>query len=222
MLHLGSIGDTSLDVDVSFLILCVFFVAMNYDASLGIQYALIWVPVVFVSVLIHELAHAAMIAVLGFGSSQVVLGGMGGVTMNRRRARPWQDLLISLAGPLSSFAMMGLSLYAMGHFAAVYRDAMLHALVPRMAAANYFWGMFNLIPLAPLDGGHATREFFRMFLNERVSFVMATWFGLIVGVAVVVWGLITRDVFIALFVGWLVYASYERWQYFRKHGIPGD
>jgi Zn-dependent protease len=222
MFHLGSIRDTSLDVDLSFLILCVFFVAMNYDASLGIQYALIWIPVVFVSVLVHELAHAAMIGLLGFGASQIVLGGMGGVTMNRRRARPWQDLLISLAGPVSSFVMMALALYAWNHSAAVHRDAMLNALVPRMYGANLFWGMFNLIPLAPLDGGHASRDFFRMFLNERLSFVIATWFGLVVGVGVVVWGLVTRDVFIALFVGWLVYASFERWQYFRKHGIPGD
>src|SRR5687768_10596811 len=112
MLHLGSIRGTSIDVDVNFLFLILFFVVMNYNPAQGIHFALLWIPILFLSVLIHELAHAAMIGALGFGSSQVLLTGMGGVTMNSRRAKPWQDLLISLAGPVSSFILWGLSTWA--------------------------------------------------------------------------------------------------------------
>ena len=58
MLHLGSISRTSIDIDFSFFILIVFFVVMSYDPNVGIEYALLWAPVLFISVLVHELAHA--------------------------------------------------------------------------------------------------------------------------------------------------------------------
>src|SRR5437762_3389468 len=105
MVHLGSISGTSLDVDFSFLILIVFFVASFYDPQLGVRYALLWAPFLFLSVSLHELSHAGAIGLFGYGPSQIVLGGMGGVTMNARKAAPWHDMIISAAGPLASFAI---------------------------------------------------------------------------------------------------------------------
>ncbi|HEX8616113.1 MAG TPA: M50 family metallopeptidase, partial [Thermoanaerobaculia bacterium] len=215
------IGKTSIDIDFSFIIIVGLFVIINYNPGLGIQYALLWIPIVFLSVLVHELAHAGMIAALGFGGSQIILGGMGGVTINQRRARPWQDFLISIAGPLSSFALMFLSILAMStHLGQT--DKMLVELLPRMAWANRAWGLFNLIPLSPLDGGHATRDFFRMFLTERNAFVIAIWIGIVIGSAVAVNLFLGQSFFIALYVAWFVYLAFQQWQYFRQHGVPGD
>ena len=222
MLHLGSIRGTTIDIDFSFLILAVFFVAMTYDPKLGIQYALIWVPVIFVSVLIHELAHAAAIGLFGFGSSQIVLGGMGGVTMNERRAKPWQDMLISVAGPASSFALWYLSNLIIANVALVHEDRMLAALMPRMAGANWFWALFNLIPVAPLDGGHAVRDLLRTLTSEKNAFVIATWIAFIVAGGIAIWMFARREFFIGLFIGWFVYVAFEKWRYFRQHGVPGD
>jgi stage IV sporulation protein FB len=221
MLHLGSIGKTTIDVDFSFFILLVVFVAYGYNPGLPIQYALIWIPIIFVSVLFHELAHAAMIKLLGFGSSRIVLGGMGGVTMNERRAKPWQDLLISVAGPASNIVLM----FATQWFETLpiaSTDRMLVALLPRLELANLWWAIFNMIPVPPLDGGHATREFFRIFLSERTAFIVAIWIAMIVGSGVVVVAVFTRSLFMALYLGWFVYAAWQQWQYFRQHGIPGD
>lgn len=222
MLHLGSIRGTSIDIDFNFLFLILFFVVLNYDPKQGIQYALIWIPVLFLSVLIHELAHAAMIGVLGFGSSHVVLTGMGGVTINQRRAKPWQDLLISLAGPFSSFALAGLAWWITANVEIVRTDRMLAALMPRLLWANVFWGIFNLIPVPPLDGGHATREFFRMFLTERNAFVVSIWIAMVVGGMVVAAALWARQFFVALYIAWFVYMAFQQWQYFKQHGTPGD
>lgn len=221
MLHLGSIGKTSIDVDFSFIILVGLFVVLNYNPQLGMHHALLWIPIVFVSVLIHELAHAGMIAALGFGSSQIILGGMGGVTINQRRAKPWQDFLISVAGPASSFALMILASYMM-QTRIGQTDKMLEALLPQLRWASFAWGVFNLIPVPPLDGGHATREFFRMFLNERTAFVISIWIAMIVGGAVAVFFFYARAFFVAFYVAWFVYLAYQQWQYFREHGIPGD
>jgi Zn-dependent protease len=222
MIRLGSIGRTTIHVDFSFLILIVFFVAMNYDQQAGIQYALIWIPVLFVSVLVHELAHAALIALFGFGSSQIVLGGMGGVTINQRRARPWQDMLISVAGPFSSFGLMWLSAWIYYNVAVAHTDAMLAALLPRMFLANKFWGLFNLIPVPPLDGGHAVRDLFRTFLSERTAFVISIWIAIVGGGAIAVYILTQGQIFIAIFVAWFVYVAFQQWQHFKDHGVPGD
>jgi stage IV sporulation protein FB len=223
MLHLGSIRGTSIDVDFSFFILVLLFVALNYDAQAGIQYALIWIPIIFLSVLIHEVAHAAAIGLFGFGASQIILGGMGGVTVNTRRARPWQDMLISVAGPASSFGLWALSLLLIYNVPAVRTDAMLAALMPRMAWANFAWGMFNLIPTPPLDGGHATRDFFRMFLSERNAFIIATWIAIVIGGAIAVYFFaVRRQFFIAFYVAWFVFMAFQRWQAFQKYGTPQD
>src|SRR5688572_9585440 len=222
MLHLGSIRGTTITVDFNFLILIVFFVAMNYNAQLGIHYALLWIPILFISVLIHELAHAAMIGAFGFGASKIVLTGMGGVTINSRRAKPWQDMLISLAGPISSFGLMFLSIWLYRSFPVMREDRMLAELLPRMVAANYFWGLFNLIPVAPLDGGHAVREFFSIFFRDRTSFVIYVWIAMIVGGAIAILMFMRGNYFIALYIAWFVYNALEQWRYFRRYGTAGD
>jgi len=222
MLHLGSIGKTSIDVDISFLILVGLFVAINYDANLGIHYALLWIPVCFISVLIHEIAHAGMIAALGYGASRIILGGMGGATFNDRHAKPWQDLLISLAGPISNFALMLLCFWLYVKVPYIRQDRMLIALFPILIWANKAWAIFNLIPVPPLDGGHATRELFRTMLSERTAFIVAIWIAIVVGAGVVIYFFKEKQFFIALYLGWFVYMAWQQWEYFRQHGIPGD
>ena len=222
MLHLGSIRGTSIDVDFSFFILIFLFVTLNYRSDQGIHYALLWIPIIFLSVLIHELAHAGMIGLFGFGSSQIILGGMGGVTMNARRAKAWQDMLISLAGPISSFALGGLSWWLLATFAFSQNDPMLKELLPRLVWANIAWGIFNLIPTPPLDGGHATREFFRIFLSERTAFIIATWIAIIVGGGVAIFFFSQKSFFVAIYIAWFVYMAVQRWQQFQKYGTPQD
>jgi Zn-dependent protease len=185
-------------------------------------YALLWIPVLFISILFHELAHAAMIGILGFGPSQILLQGIGGVTVNERRARPWQDLLISAAGPASSFLLAAGVWRLLAIFPYASRDPFLIALLPLLAQANIWWGVFNLMPVIPLDGSGIVRNFLRMFLNERVSFAIAVWISMISGVALAIFGLITRWIFLSLLMLWYVRTSYLQWQFFRTHNRADD
>jgi stage IV sporulation protein FB len=222
MLHLGSIRGTTIAVDFSFLIIVALFVASAYDRNLGVHYALLWVPVLFVSVLIHELAHAAAIALFGYGSSEIVLGGMGGVTMNRRKARPWHDVVISVAGPLSSFGLAWLVTLIFYNVPITRQDPMLAALLPMLRQANIWWGIFNLLPVSPLDGGHAVRNFLRMFLTEKTSFVIAVWIAIVVGAGVAIAGFMFRMIFLGILIAWYVFMNYQSWQYYKEHGVPGE
>jgi Zn-dependent protease len=218
MIHLGSLGKTSIDLDISFLILAGFFVINFYDQRQGIQYALLWIPVLFLSVLLHELSHAGMIAAFGYGSSQVMLAGLGGVTLNKRAAKPWHDMVISAAGPAASFLIFFVAVALRNRV----HDPMLTAFLPLLATANVAWGIFNLIPISPLDGGGIVRNFFRIFLRERTAFIVAIWVGFIVGIAVIALGVYVRFWMMSFLVAWYLWMNWQQWQYFRAHGFPGD
>jgi len=223
MIHLGSIGGTSIDVDLSFLFLVTLWVVTRMNPGTPVAEALMWAPILFLSVLIHELAHAAAFAIFGYGSSHVVLNGWGGVTSNGSRTiRPWHDVVISIAGPLSSFGIAWAMTWVWGNVAAVHADPMLRAMVPALLGISIFWGLLNLIPVPPLDGGHAVRSFFRTFLREKTAFVIAIWIAIIGGGAAVLLGLYSRQWFLAVLVAFLVYRCVQQWQEFRKRGIIGD
>ncbi|HEY8131243.1 MAG TPA: M50 family metallopeptidase [Thermoanaerobaculia bacterium] len=215
-IHLGSILGTTITLDFSFIILVAFWV-MSYIQAAGVQFALLWIPVLFISVLFHELAHAATIGLFGFGPSQIMLQGIGGVTINERRARPWQDLFISAAGPLSSFLLAFLVRLAMLNIPYLSRDRFFLSFLPLLAQANILWGFFNLLPVAPLDGYGILRNFLRMILSERVAFLIAIFTSMIVGGLLVVISVYLKQPFMALLLLWFVRSSYLQWQFFRSY-----
>lgn len=220
-IHLGRILGTTITLDFSFLILIIFFIMMNVK-SRGMQYALLWAPVLLISILFHEFGHATMIGALGFGSSAIVLEGMGGSTYNERRARPWQDLLISAAGPSSSFLLAWLTGLVLTNVPYVSHDRFLVALLPMLVYWNWLWGIFNLLPVGPLDGNGILRNFFRLFLRERPAFVISIWISMLVGLAVFILSLIWRQIFIALLVAFYVRSSWMQWELFRSHNRTDD
>ena len=131
-------------------------------------------------------------------------------------------MLISLAGPLSSFALAYLAIWFYRSFSIARTDRMLEAFLPIFVWANRAWGLFNLIPVPPLDGGHAVRSFFSIFLRDRTSFMISTWVALIVGGAVAVYEFIGGSFFIAFYIAWFVFMAFQRWQDFQKYGTPQD
>jgi stage IV sporulation protein FB len=224
MFHLGTIRGTSISIDFSFIFLAALFVVTSYNPERGIHYALLWIPVLFISVLIHEIAHAVMFGIFGYGSSAIVLGGMGGHTVSstRMQTKPWHDVLISIAGPVSSFALAFGMAVLLATVEYTRRDPMLVAFIPLMVFANYFWGLFNCIPITPLDGGHALRSLLRMFMPDRKAFPISVWIGITVGAAVALYGLMARQIFVTILLAWYVFMNYQQWQYYRDHGTPGD
>jgi Zn-dependent protease len=220
-IHLGTILGTTITLDFSFLILVALFVMVNLDSS-GAQYALLWIPILFISILFHELAHAAMIGVFGYGPSQIVLQGVGGVTINERRARPWQDLFVSAAGPGASLLLawiVGLIYYRtpIGH-----HDPFLIALLPLLQWANIVWCIFNLLPVAPLDGYGIVRNFLRMLVDERTAFSIAIWISIVSGSAIAIFLLVKRQFFPMVLLLWYVRSSYVQWQFFRSIDRTND
>ena len=214
-IHLGSIFGTTITIDLSFLILIAFFVFTSAD-TFGMPGALLWAPVIFISILFHEFAHAAMIGILGHGSSAIVLEGIGGVTINQRQSQPWQDVLISAAGPAASFLLAWLTSLLLTHVAYFQQDRFFVAFLPLLQWANVLWGKFNLLPVIPLDGSGIVRNFLRMFLSEQIAFVISVWLSIIAAAVVIVLMLLQKQWFVAMLLGWYLFLSWQRWEFHRQ------
>lgn len=144
------LGPIPVHVESSFLFLAV-ILGLAAQSPLLIA---IWVASMFVGVLAHELGHAAAYRLIG-AEALVVLHGGGGVTLGSR-TKPLsagEQILVSLAGPCTGITLgtlAGLALKFGGPFGS---NAVKFAL-EQAVVINLFWGLFNLVPVIPMDGGH--------------------------------------------------------------------
>jgi len=115
---------------------------------------LIWVCLIFISVLCHEFGHA--FAAVGFGrKARIELIALGGVTYHDGKSLSlWKQFLITLNGPLFG---AGLGLFAAGMDFIVRPPAPWHEILVTVKRVNLFWSLFNLLPVMPLDGGQLLR-----------------------------------------------------------------
>lgn len=115
----------------------------------------LWMGVVFVSVLLHELGHA--LAYRRFGSpASIQLHGLGGTTTGHdaEHLTHGQSAWVSFAGPGMGFALGGL-VWALSRYTPLgQQGGLVEAGVRDLLWVNVGWGLFNLLPLQPLDGGH--------------------------------------------------------------------
>jgi Zn-dependent protease len=126
-----------------------------------------WVAVVFASVLVHELGHAAV--GLSFGlSPSIDLHGMGGTTSwsSPRDLTAGRRIAISLAGPAAGFSLAALVRYGLGPNA--FPDTLVwNSIYDSLLFVNFTWGILNLLPMLPLDGGNVLTQVLNLFTHGR-------------------------------------------------------
>jgi len=130
----------------------------------------LFVVMAFVSILAHELGHAFVSLAFGYRPT-VDLVALGGLTRpNANETVPWfKEVTLTLAGPGMGLVLCLLSVIG-GHL--VPGGTTLSLVLNQMALMNGVWSIFNLLPIAPLDGGQvATAVLIRMF--GRVGFLFA-------------------------------------------------
>jgi Zn-dependent protease len=137
------------DVHASFLVVVALF---GLSAGGGPSFALVWLVVATVSVIAHELGHALVAAPVG-GEPRIDLYGLAGLTTWRPgRASRARRVAVSLAGPAAGMAFGIAVLFA---YRAVHPEpgTLLDNGFRAAVFVNVFWGLLNLLPILPLDGG---------------------------------------------------------------------
>jgi stage IV sporulation protein FB len=212
---------------------------------------LIWVAVVFVSILIHELGHAFLQRHFG-GHPWVTLYSFGGLaSCNDCDRAPRSQIAILLAGPGAGFlfaAIVVLALRLSGHYVGFalkesqidlesldLRRVLIQPMGPMLAffepfgsrplnnmvgdllQVNILWGLVNLLPIYPLDGGQIARELFTLG-NPRQGIVQSLQLSIGAAVLMAVYGvLVSGSIFLALMFGFLAYGSYQALQSYRGY-----
>ncbi len=126
--------------------------------GLSLSRSLVWVAVVAVSILIHELGHA--FAARRYGATpQIALYAMGGLTSFVPPTPPTrrQSVAVSIAGPGAGF-VVGMVVVAFRLLVDPVDDTLLADGVVMAMLVNLGWGLVNLVPVLPLDGGAILRE----------------------------------------------------------------
>jgi Zn-dependent protease len=117
-------------------------------------YLATWVVIVFVSVLVHELGHAAAFRAHGQQPS-ISLIALVGLTYGDRPLRTRrQQIVVSLAGPLTQIVVLGLPARWLYDSGRLDGSDFWRRVVYDVALVSLVWGVANLLPILPLDGGH--------------------------------------------------------------------
>ncbi len=185
------------------------------DARLVIM----WVAVVLVSVLVHELGHA--VALKAFGQrSAIVLHGFGGLTFSQRRLSRGRSIVVSLAGSLTALVLLGVPARLVrdsafgAELAADYRFSdQVFGLWPLLVFAAYvniWWSLANLLPIRPLDGGNVLTE----LVGVQPARIASAVFG--AGAAAYAYTQSTDFQIAGLFLGFLAFVNVNEWNKARK------
>ncbi|HMK92378.1 MAG TPA: site-2 protease family protein, partial [Thermoleophilia bacterium] len=165
----------------------------------------------FVSVLIHELAHSLVAKAQGIPVRSITLFLLGGLSsIEHEPSSPGREAVMAGAGPASSLAI-GLACGLAARLTSF--GSALHAMFVYLAFINIALAIFNLLPGFPLDGGRVLRA---IVWGAGGSLVTATRVaataGRVVGVALIALGLWQAtagayDGLWAILLGWFVIAA---------------
>lgn len=162
----------------------------------------------FVSVLIHELAHSLMAKHYGIPVPRITLFLFGGVAqIATEPPSAAAEFWITIVGPLTSFALAAF----FWEIDPLLASQPLYALASYLALLNLVLAVFNLIPGFPLDGGRVLRAIiWRTTHNYHRATVIAGTSGRFFGFLMIfagVWEAISGDftggIWIA-FIGWFL------------------
>ena len=144
------LGKIPVRIQPSFFLIAVLFAGV-YGTDLRILAA--WIVILLVSVLLHELGHATMGLAFGLSPS-IELHTMGGTTSwsGGPALSTARRIAISLAGPFAGFGVAAIVRYALGP--TFFPPTALGAFIyDSLLFVNFGWGVLNLLPMLPLDGG---------------------------------------------------------------------
>ncbi|MHB8104327.1 MAG: CBS domain-containing protein [Dehalococcoidales bacterium] len=168
---------------------------------------------IFVSILLHELAHSLVANARGIPVHSITLFILGGASnLEEEPQKPASEFVMAIVGPVTSLvlaaALWGLS------FLPTDKTTPLAAVLSYMAIINMYIGVFNLLPGFPMDGGRVLRS---IIWGSTGSLTRATDIAGIVG-QFFGWAFIGLGVFLMIsvsfinglwfaFIGWFLNSS---------------
>lgn len=204
----GSIFGVPLNVHITFILLLilVYFVGGSVIGAGGFQ-GVVFVVLVFASVVFHELSHSIVARHYGIKVEDITLLPIGGVArMADTPEKPIQEIVIAGAGPAASLFLAFLLWFVADIFGTgitITDMSIRGSLLAELTAVNFILAVFNLLPAFPMDGGRILRGFMGLYLSPYQATRIAVGIGQVFAIGMFFLGILSGNFFmilIALFV----------------------
>ena len=157
---IGSLFGIDIELHWTFVMFLLLFLFLG-------SFAFISIVLLFVCVLIHELAHSITAQRNNVKVRRIILLPIGGASMiESHNIAPDIEFRISIVGPFMSLLLASI----FGVLVTLTPPGLLTEMVQFLFVINLLLGIFNLLPAFPLDGGRA----FRSWLRKKHTFFDAT------------------------------------------------
>ncbi len=181
-LHIARVAGTDVKIHATFFLLLAFlaFIYYRHGGAAAAIDGVLFVSLIFLSVLLHEFGHALAARRYGIRTPDITLLPIGGLArLERIPENPKQELVIAIAGPLVNVAIAGLLWAFLGVTGGLPHPSTIESagvsLPVRLLTANIILVLFNLIPAFPMDGGRVLRAFLAMRMDyARATQIAAT------------------------------------------------
>jgi len=208
--QLARIAGIDVRVHATFFLLLAWFGYVYYaEGGYGAMViGLSFIILLFVCVVLHEFGHALAARAYGINTPDITLLPIGGIArLERMPDKPWQELVVALAGPavnvviaLGLYLVLG-RLFGMGDLEEMAEGR--GNLLAKLLAINVILVVFNMLPAFPMDGGRVLRSLLAMRLKHARATQIAAFVGQGVAVLFVLLALFGHNpflLFIAVFV----------------------
>ncbi len=168
---------------------------------------LIWIGIIFVSVLVHEFGHA-LTAVCFRQKAQIRLVALGGLTTYEGpKLKFWKQFIIVFNGPLAG---IGLAVLAAALLQMSW-GPLGKGILTLFMVANLFWSVVNLLPVLPLDGGQLLRIALEGFFGIK-GFRASLLIGAIIAALVSLAFFVIQQFLIGAFLFLFAFQSFDSWR----------
>ncbi|WP_434287573.1 site-2 protease family protein [Celeribacter sp. SCSIO 80788] len=197
----------------SILLMFLLFLSTTGSAT-DLLYDLAFIAMLIGSVFLHEMGHAWGALVQRIPVRSVTIHGFGGYCQQARAATPRESELIVAMGPIVTLTLWAVSrLVANAMWGAGREYDHVLWFFETMAWLNGYLAIFNLLPIAPLDGGKLFELILLRFMRGTTAAKVTGYVG-IAGLALMIPYLVL-GMHMYIFVLFFVPAILENWNRMR-------
>jgi Zn-dependent protease len=180
---------------------------LGYNRNLPFEFLIEWIIVALISILAHEFGHALTVRAFGM-SPQILIYGFGGLTSwtDDKRISPLKHIAISLAGPFAGFLFGGAVYLSAWKLPDLFAGPLGDQAYRDLLFVNWGWGIFNLLPVLPLDGGNVAYSI-EQWVTKKQSGVITRVVSLIVAGGIGLWALSIGWVWVVLLMGFFAWSN---------------
>jgi len=208
-LKVASIFGIEVRIHLTFLLFLVWIWFSYYQVAgfAGAVQGVLFILSLFACVLLHEFGHAFAARGFGIETPDITLLPIGGVArLSRIPEKPWQELVVAIAGPLVNVVIAAALIFVIHGSAPLeqleYLESPRIELLAKLASVNVMLVLFNLIPAFPMDGGRVLRALLAMAMPYARATQIAAWIGQGLAVVFGIFGIFGNPflIFIAFFI----------------------